>query len=104
MMMSPAASATISDSFSITSGHVPDHLREIAVLADLAVALERDAALLRMADLGGRTQRAAGRRGVERLADLPGALDVARGDLQVAPGEVDADAVAPDQVVGALSP
>src|SRR4029077_7284172 len=79
-------------------GRVPDHLLEIAVLADLAVALEGDAALLRVADLGGRPQRAARRRGVERLADLPRPLLVARGDLQVAPREVDADAVSPDRI------
>src|SRR5690349_19007380 len=40
-------------------GHVPDHLREIAVLADLAVALERDLALARMAGLARGLQRTA---------------------------------------------
>jgi len=33
---------------------------------------------------------------VERLADLPRPLDVARGDLQIAPGQIDADAIAVD--------
>ncbi len=37
---------------------------------------------------------------VEGLADLPRPLQVARGDLQVAPGEVDADRIAVDAVVG----
>src|SRR5215472_17880032 len=55
-------------------GHIPDHLVEIAVLADLAIALERDAAFARMADLRRGPQRAAWRGGVERLADLPWAL------------------------------
>ena len=36
---------------------------------------------------------------VERLADLPRPLDVARGDLQVAPRQIDADAVAVDAIV-----
>ena len=78
--------------------HVPDHLIEIAVLAHLAVDLERDAALRRMADLGGRLERPARRRMVERLADLPRPLDVARGDLQVAARQIDADAVAVDAI------
>src|SRR5262245_1939288 len=51
-----------------------------------------------MADLARGLQRSAGRGGVERLADLPRPLHVARGDLQVAAREVDADAVAPDAV------
>src|ERR1051325_4807910 len=51
--------------------HVPDHLLEVAVLLHLAIDLEIDASLVRMADLGGRPQRAARRRAVERLADLP---------------------------------
>ncbi len=37
---------------------------------------------------------------IEGLADLPRALEVARGDLQVAARQIDADAVAPDAVVG----
>src|SRR5712691_13200857 len=78
--------------------YVPDHLREIAVLAHLAVGLERDAALARMSNLAGGLQRPARRGGIECLADLPWPLHVARGDLQVAAGEVDAGAVAPDAV------
>ena len=41
-------------------GHFPDHLIEIAVLAHLAVDLERNATFLGMADLTGRAQRSAG--------------------------------------------
>src|SRR5689334_11072492 len=78
--------------------HVPDHLREVAVLLHLAIDLEIDAALLGMADLGSRSQRTAWRGTVEGLADFPWPLDVARGDLQVAPRQVDADAVAPHAV------
>ena len=52
--------------------HVPDHLVEIAVLAQLAVHLERDAALGRMADLARGLERPAGRRMIERLADSHG--------------------------------
>src|SRR6266700_869818 len=51
--------------------HIPDHLFKIAVLLHFAVDLEPDAALARVADLGRRLQRAAGRGAVERLADLP---------------------------------
>src|SRR6202451_2857698 len=69
--------------------YVPDHLIEIAVLAHLAVDLEHDAAFRRMADRGRRRERPAWRRVIERLADLPGPLDVARGDLQVATRQVD---------------
>src|SRR5690606_17135613 len=46
-------------------GHRPDHVREIGLLAVLAVHLEPDRAPGRMADLGGGRQRAAGRRFVE---------------------------------------
>src|SRR5262245_24879866 len=74
-------------------GHVPDHLCQVAVLTDLAVALEHDLTLARMADLARGLERAAWGRRVERLADFPRALHVARGDLQVAPGEVDSDTV-----------
>src|SRR5262249_24378427 len=46
----------------------------------------------------------AGRRRVERLADLPRPFHVARGDLQVAPRKIDADAIAPDTVERLLEP
>src|ERR1700684_3719252 len=51
--------------------HVPDHLIEIAVLAHLAVDLEQDAALRRMADRGCRLGRAAGWRVVESRRCFP---------------------------------
>src|SRR5580704_14140883 len=76
--------------------HVPDHLIKVAVLAHLAVDFEHDAAFRRVADRGCRLERPARRRMIERLADLPGPLDVARGDLQIAACQVDADAVAVD--------
>src|SRR5262249_27311851 len=63
-----------------------------------AVALECDPALAWMPDLRGRLQRAARGRFVERLADFPRPLHLARGGLQVAPRQVDADAVPPDAI------
>src|SRR5215472_5434732 len=83
---------------------LPDHLRQIAVLAKLAIAFESDAARGRMADLCCRRERAAWRRRIERFADFPWPFDVARSDLQVAAGKVDADAVAPDQLVSVGGP
>ena len=80
--------------------HVPDQLIEVAVLAQFAVDLERDLALGRMADFARRLDRSARRGMVERLADFPRPLQVARGDLQVAAGEIDADGVAVDAVIG----
>src|SRR5690606_31509541 len=78
--------------------HVPDHLREVAVLFDDAVLLEVNAALRGMADLARRPEGAHRRGRVERFSDLPRPLDVARSDLQIAPRQVDADAVAPDAI------
>src|SRR5665811_2095564 len=77
-------------------GHVPDQLGEVALLGFGAVDGEPDPALRGMADFRGRLQRRAGRGIVERLADFPRTLLLARGDLQVAAGEVDADAIAVD--------
>src|SRR5581483_3342026 len=74
--------------------HAPDQFGEIALLRLLAVDREPDLALGGMADLGGRLDRRARRRIVERLADFPRSLLLARGELQVAAGEVDADGIA----------
>src|ERR1700680_2951234 len=79
-------------------GHAPDQFGEVALLPLGAVDREPDFSPGRMADFRGRLQRAAGRGVVERFADLPRPLLLARGELQVAPGEVDADAVAVDVV------
>src|SRR5580692_9595867 len=49
-----------------------------------------------MADRSSWLERPAWRRVIERLADLPRPLDVARGDLQITTGQVDADAIAVD--------
>src|SRR5882672_1862984 len=51
--------------------HCPDHLGEIAGLAALAVDLEPDGTLLRMADIARAPDSGAGSRVVECLADLP---------------------------------
>ena len=77
-------------------GRLPDHLREIAVLAQLAVDLEPDGAARRMADRARRRQRRAGRRMVERLGDRPGPAHLAGFLLAVAPGHVEADRIAED--------
>jgi len=63
-------------------------------LSLLAVDREPDLALGGMADLGGRLNRGARSGAVERLADLPGTLLLARGDLEIAAREIDADGVA----------
>ncbi len=98
MMMSPAASSTISESLTMTSGTFQIICARSPSWRTLPLALSAMRPLLGMPDLVGGLQRPAGRRGVERLADLPRPLHVARGDLQVAPREVDADAVALDAV------
>src|SRR6185437_2183348 len=79
-------------------GNVPDQLGEVALLPFSTVHREPDLALGGMADLGSRLQRRAGRRMVERLADLPRPLLLARGLLQVAPREVDAHRIAIDVI------
>jgi hypothetical protein len=65
MMMSPAASSTISESFTITSGTF-QIICAIAVLAHLAIGLERDTALARCPILlaGAAARRA---RGIDAL-------------------------------------
>src|SRR3954447_16775389 len=78
--------------------HVPDQFGEVALLGFGAVDGEPDLAFGGMADLRRRLHRGAGRRIVERLADFPRALLLARGDLQVAAGKVDTDGIAIDMV------
>src|SRR5207237_6910418 len=73
--------------------HAPDQLGEVAFLPLGAVDRQPDLALRRMADFRSRLQRRAGRRVIEGFADLPGTLPLARGLLQVAPGQVDADRI-----------
>src|SRR5512132_547287 len=53
-----------------------------------------------MSDLARRHQWTAWRRGIESLSDFPWALHVARGDLQIAAGQVDADGIAVDAIIG----
>src|SRR5258708_32930349 len=78
--------------------HAPDQLREITVLPLGAVDRKPDLAVRGMADLRGRLQRRAGGGMVEGFADLPGSLLLARSELQIAAGEVDADRIAVDVV------
>src|SRR5207249_8451964 len=79
-------------------GHAPDQFGEIALLRFLAVDGQPDLALGGMADLGSGLDRGAGRGIVEGFSDFPRPLLLARGKLQVAAGEVDADGVAVDMV------
>src|SRR5579871_1434485 len=76
--------------------HAPDQLSQIALLRFLAVDREPDLALRGMADLRRRLDRRAGCGIVERFTDFPRPLLLARGDLQIAAGEVDADRIAID--------
>src|SRR5262249_42319993 len=69
-------------------------------LTNLAIGLEDNSALRQMSDLACRHQRPAWRRGIERLSDLPWALHVARGDLKIAPGQINADGIAVDAIIG----
>src|SRR5271163_2956347 len=78
--------------------YAPDQFGEIALLRLLAVDREPDLALGGMADLRGRLDRRAGRGIVERLADFPRPLFLARGNLQIAPGEVDAHRITVNMV------
>ena len=79
-------------------GHVPDQFGEVALLGFLAVHRQPDLALGGMADLGSGLDRGAGRGIVEGFSDFPRPLLLARGKLQVAAGEVDADGVPVDMV------
>ena len=94
MMMSPAPSATCCDSCEMISGTLQISSERSPFCRSTPLTDSQIRPLRRMADLGRLAQRAAGRGLVEGLADLPGLLLLARGDLQVAPGEIDADAVA----------
>src|SRR5690606_19892101 len=78
-------------------GHVPDHPVERGLLAALAVDLQRQQARRELADPGGRHQFADRRRGVETLGAVPGQAGGLGGRLQVAAGQVEADAVAEHQ-------
>src|SRR5262245_70497 len=53
-----------------------------------------------MSNLARRHQWTAWCRRIERLSDFPWALHVARGDLQIAAGQVDADGIAVDAIIG----
>src|SRR5262249_21406785 len=79
-------------------GHVPDQFGKVALLGLLAVHRQPDLAVRRVADPGSGLDRRAGRGIVERLADLPRPFLLARGDLQIAAGEVNADGIAVDML------
>src|SRR4030095_5788416 len=76
--------------------HVPDQLRQVALLLDRAVDLERDRAARELAGLFDRAQRSDRRGLVEGLADAPRPALLLGLVLQVASCHVQAHAVAPD--------
>src|SRR5258705_11195790 len=67
----------------------PDELSQIACLPPLAVDIEPDGALRRMADLGSRRNRRTGCRLLEGFADLPGATQFLGPALQIAPRSIE---------------
>jgi hypothetical protein len=75
--------------------HRPDQLGEIPALLEIAVDAQPDFAVVGVADVGhGVDRRRRGRR-VEALGPVPRPTQPLGLVLQVAPGQVDADAVAP---------
>src|ERR1700716_3757091 len=77
-------------------GPAPDHLPDIAALALGAIYRKRDDAALEMPPIPRRRDGAARRGSVEALADFPRQTPIARITLAVAPGQIDADGIAPD--------
>ncbi len=78
--------------------HLPDHLVEVALLAQLAVDADLDPAVREVAGLGHRVERPDRRGTLERLADLPRPAQLLLLSLQVAPGHVERDSVAVDVI------
>ncbi|OCB48293.1 hypothetical protein A5721_05110 [Mycobacterium vulneris] len=78
-------------------GNRPDQVAEVAVLPELAVDAQPDLAAARVADVGDRMNRRARGGGVEPLGPVPRPAELLGLVLQIAAGQVDADAVAPDQ-------
>ncbi len=76
--------------------HRPDHLGQISLLAYFAIDGEPDPPAVRNAVVIRRDQRAAGGRMIERFRPVPWPAGLLRHILQVAAGQVDADAIAPD--------
>src|SRR5690606_33867197 len=76
--------------------HFPDHLVEIAVLADIAIHREADTAFDRMPDAGYGLDRAARRAPLESLAGFPWTSELLCLSLQVSPRHVEADRITKD--------
>src|SRR4051794_17511497 len=72
----------------------PDQLRDVRVLSGLPIHLEPDPASRGMTDLGGRLDRADGRRSIEAFRDFPGQSLRFQIRLQIASRQVVADRVA----------
>src|SRR5256885_299127 len=82
--------------------HGPDHVRQVGLLALLAVDVEPQRPLSRVADFARRYELAAGGRFVEVLAEVPRTAMVLAPLLQVAARHVETDGVAVDMVVSPL--
>src|SRR5262245_11892191 len=80
----------VSDHF----GDLPDQLRDVAALPDLAVHLQPDRAAGRVADAGCRRDAAAWRRAIEALAGVPRPRCLLCRGLQIAARHVEPDRVA----------
>lgn len=98
MMISPGASVKKPGELGDDLRYFPDHLIKVALLTQLAIDLEPDVPVRRVADrLGWHDFR--NRRGVlEGLGCSPGLPGFLRFGLQVAAGEIDTDAIAEDVV------
>src|SRR5712691_10951792 len=81
-------------------GHAPDHLVYVRVLAKFSVHLEPQLALFRVLDLRGGADRPDRSGLVEILAECPGPALVLAQLLEIAPGHIEPDRIAPDVVVG----
>lgn len=79
-------------------GHIPDQIRQIALLTHFAVDLEPDRALVGMTELRRRHQRCARRRMVETLAHVPWSRQFLGFALQVAARHVEPDGIAVHQL------
>ena len=98
MMMSPAAISTCCDNCQMISGTLQISSVRSPFCRSVPLTESQILPFERMADPGSRLQRGAGRGMVERLADFPGPFLLARGLLQVAARQIDADRIAVDVI------
>src|SRR5689334_3786139 len=79
-------------------GHGPDQLRYVALLLRFAIDGKPKPAALKMADRAGGVERTDRRRPIKCLADLPRTAHLAHFHLQVPPGHVEPNRIAPDMI------